>query len=47
MPKPKAPASDAKDKVPETGDSSSMTLYLVLMGITAMSGALVLRRKSK
>lgn len=45
--KPKAPASDAKDKVPETGDSSSMALYLVLMGIAAMSGALVLRRKNK
>ena len=33
--------------VPETGDSSSMALYLVLMGIAAMSGALVLRRKNK
>ena len=45
--KPKAPDSDAKDKVPKTGDSSSMALYLVLMGIAAMSGALVLRRKNK
>ena len=45
--KPKAPTSDAKDKVPETGDSSSMALYLVLMGIAATSGALVLRRKNK
>ena len=45
--KPKTPASDAKDKVPETGDSSSMALYLILMGIAAMSGALVLRRKNK
>ena len=45
--KPKASDSDAKDKVPKTGDSSSMALYLVLMGIAAMSGALVLRRKNK
>ena len=45
--KPKAPTSDAKDKVPETGDSSCMALYLVLMVIAAMSGALVLRRKNK
>ena len=45
--KPKTQASDAKDKVPETGDSSSMVLYLVLAVIAAMSGVLVLRRKNK
>ena len=45
--KPETPASDAKDKVPETGDRSSVALYLVLMGIAAMSGARVLRRKNK
>ena len=45
--KTETPASEAKDKAPETGDSSSMALYLVLMGIAAMSGVFVLRRKSK
>ena len=45
--KPKTPTTDAKDKAPETGDSSCMALYLVLMGIAAMSGARVLRRKNK
>ena len=45
--KPKTPASDAKDKVPETGDSSPIALYLALAVIAAMSGALVLRRKNK
>ena len=45
--KSKTPASDAKDKVPETGDSSSIALYLVLAVIAAMSGALVVRRKNK
>lgn len=45
--KPKTPASDAKDKVPETGDSSSMVLYLVLAAIAAMSGVLVVRRNNK
>ena len=45
--KPKTPASDAKDKVPETGDSSPIALYLVLAVIAAMSGALVVRRKNK
>ena len=45
--KTETPASEAKDKAPETGDESSMGLYLVLMGIAAMSGVLVLRRKSK
>ena len=44
---PKTPTSDVKDKAPETGDESSMGLYLVLMGIAAMSGVLALRRKSK
>lgn len=43
--KPKSPASDAKDKVPETGDSSSIVLYLVLAVIAAMSEVLVVRRK--
>lgn len=45
--KPKTSASDAKDKVPETGDSSPIALYLVLAVIAAMSGVLVLRRKNK
>lgn len=45
--KPKTPVSDAKDKVPETGDSSSMVLYLVLAAIAAMSGVLVVRRNNK
>ena len=45
--KPKTSASDAKDKVPETGDSSPIALYLVLAVIAAMSGVLVVRRKNK
>lgn len=39
--------SQGKDKVPETGDSSPIALYLVLAVIAAMSGALVVRRKNK
>ena len=45
--KPKTPAPDAKNKVPETGDSSPIALYLVLAVIAAMSGVLVVRRKNK